>query len=82
MLGVWFALQIWGGVSAPVDEAGVAYWAHAGGFLAGLAIALPLWLRLGGRAYWAKTEGHPPHPEASYVLVKTDVPRVGRRDGQ
>jgi membrane associated rhomboid family serine protease len=64
VLGVWFALQIWGGVSAPADAGGVAYWAHAGGFVAGLVVAWPLWLRLGGRAYWAKTEGHPPHPGA------------------
>lgn len=81
VLGVWFALQIWGGVSAPADAGGVAYWAHAGGFVAGLVVAWPLWLRLGGRAYWAKTEGHPPHPEASYTMVKTDVPRVGRKKG-
>jgi membrane associated rhomboid family serine protease len=81
VLGGWFALQVFGGVSAPADQGGVAYWAHAGGFVAGVLVALPLWLRLGGRAYWAKTEGHPPHPEASYTLVKTDVPRVGRKRG-
>ncbi len=81
VLGVWFALQIWGGVSAPADEGGVAYWAHAGGFIAGVLVALPLWLRLGGRGYWVRTEGHPPHPEATYPLVKTAVPGVGRKRG-
>ncbi|MFN4057320.1 MAG: rhomboid family intramembrane serine protease [Roseinatronobacter sp.] len=81
VLGGWFTLQILGGVSAPVDEGGVAYWAHAGGFVAGLVLAWPLWRRLGGRGYWAKTHGHPQHPEARYTLVKTDVPRVGRKPG-
>ena len=36
MLGYWFLLQILGGVPTIGDEkGGVAFWAHAGGFLAG-----------------------------------------------
>jgi membrane associated rhomboid family serine protease len=36
MLGYWFLLQIFGGLPTLGDEkGGVAFWAHAGGFLAG-----------------------------------------------
>ncbi|MGR3539973.1 MAG: rhomboid family intramembrane serine protease [Hasllibacter sp.] len=61
VLGAWFAIQIGSGAMIPVDGGGVAYWAHAGGFAAGAALALPAWLRRGGPAFWARTEGHPPH---------------------
>lgn len=79
VLGLWFALQIFSGMSMPVDGGGVAYWAHAGGFAGGLALALPALLRRGGRAYWARTQGHPPHPEASYPLSRSNIPKVPRR---
>ncbi len=64
VLGLWFALQVFSGLSTPTTGGGVAYWAHAGGFGAGLILTLPLWLRRGGSGYWSRTEGHPPHPEA------------------
>jgi membrane associated rhomboid family serine protease len=38
MLGYWFLLQLGGAAVAPPGEGGVAFWAHAGGFLAGLAM--------------------------------------------
>ena len=42
MLGYWFLLQILGGVPTLQGEGGgVAFWAHIGGFLAGIAL-LPL----------------------------------------
>ena len=63
----------------PNDMGGVAYWAHAGGFAAGLLMTIPLWRRRGGPAFWRRTHGHPPHPEAHYRMVRTSVPRVGRR---
>jgi membrane associated rhomboid family serine protease len=47
-LGIWFLLQFVGGLSSSVAGGGVAYWAHAGGFLAGAAIAL-LWKFSKGR---------------------------------
>ena len=77
VLGLWFAIQIFAGFSTPTEGGGVAYWAHAGGFLAGGAMALPVWLMRGGPAFWARTHGHPPHPEARYG--RTSIPRVGRR---
>jgi len=79
LLGGWFALQVLGGLSSPPGSGGVAYWAHAGGFVAGLVLAVPLWLRRGGPAYWRRTLGAPPHPEAQYRLVRSRVPRAGRR---
>lgn len=79
MLALWFGMQFVGGVSSSADEAGVAYWAHAGGFVAGLLLAMPLWLKLGGRGFWRRTEGHPPHPEARYRIVESRIPKVTRR---
>lgn len=79
VLGVWFALQLFSGAITPIDGGGVAYWAHAGGFAAGVVMTLPAWLRRGGRAFWGRTEGHPPHPEATYRLSRSSIPRVPRR---
>jgi hypothetical protein len=45
----------------------------------GWCLTLPVWLRRGGRGYWQRTEGQPPHPEAQYPLRKTSIPRVPRR---
>ncbi|MEY4983212.1 MAG: hypothetical protein RIR62_1478 [Pseudomonadota bacterium] len=81
MLGLWFGMQLLGGFSTPTDTGGVAYWAHAGGFVAGLALAVPLWQRLGGMAFWSRTRGLPPHPEATYALSRSPIPRVPRRRG-
>ncbi len=79
MLGVWFGLQVFSGVGADVSQGGVAYWAHAGGFVAGLAMSLPVWLRMGGPAFWNRTQGHPPHPDARYGIRPSPIPRVPRR---
>ncbi|MBX3705893.1 MAG: rhomboid family intramembrane serine protease [Pseudomonadales bacterium] len=43
MLGYWFLLQIIGGIPAlGSGEGGVAFWAHVGGFVAGLLLIMPL----------------------------------------
>ncbi len=76
MLMLWFGMQFVGGLGANPDAGGVAYWAHAGGFIAGLVFAIPLWLRRGGTAFWSRTHGHPPHPEAQYV--RSRIPKVRR----
>ncbi len=78
VLGSWFVLQLLGGLGASPEGDGVAYWAHAGGFIAGLVLCLPLWLRKGGPRYWRACDGHPPHGEAQYRYVKTSVPVAGR----
>jgi membrane associated rhomboid family serine protease len=79
VLGVWFGLQLAGGFATPSDEGGVAYWAHAGGFIAGFVLTVPLWLRLGGPAFWTRTHGEPPHPEAEYRIGTSRIPTVRKR---
>ena len=79
VLGLWFGGQVVAGSMAEAGMGGVAYWAHAGGFIAGLALSLPLWLRRGGPGFWNRTGGHPPRAEARYRHVRTDIPRVRRR---
>ncbi|MBV0891867.1 rhomboid family intramembrane serine protease [Paracoccus sp. Z118] len=76
MLGVWFALQLVSGYAMMGGEAGVAYWAHAGGFAAGVLLTLPLFLRRGGKRFWDRTAGHPPHRPASYAPSR--IPTVRR----
>lgn len=77
MLGLWFGMQIFSGVSTPTSGGGVAYWAHAGGFLAGIFLTLPLWLRRGAKDYWKTNDGHPPHPDATYS--PSTIPTIRRR---
>ncbi len=79
MLGLWFALQLVNGVTADLSEGGVAYWAHAGGFVMGFALAIPKWLALGGTGFWNRTEGHPPHPDARYVIEDSRIPKIRRQ---
>lgn len=79
VLGVWFALQVFNGAVMPTDGGGVAYWAHAGGFAAGVVLTLRTWLRLGAARFWDRTEGHPPHPAAAYPLSRSSIPRIPRR---
>jgi membrane associated rhomboid family serine protease len=38
MLGYWMLLQVFGGVFSPAEGGGVAFWAHVGGFVAGVAL--------------------------------------------
>lgn len=76
MLGVWLAFQVLGGIGSAGDG-GVAYWAHVGGFAAGLLLTIPLWLRRGGREFWRLTAGKPPHGEAVYS--PSIIPLVRRR---
>ena len=69
----WEGNQVW---VSPSGEAGVAYWAHAGGFAAGLVLTLPLFFRRGGTAFWAVTRGRPPHLPLDYA--PTRIPQVRR----
>lgn len=76
MLMLWFGMQFIGGIGTDPQSGGVAYWAHAGGFVAGLVLTLPVWLKRGGPAFWRRTDGHPPHPEATYA--RSSIPKVRR----
>mgnify|MGYP005842167169 CR=1 FL=1 len=79
MLALWFAFQLIGGVGMDAAAGGVAYWAHAGGFLAGVVLTLPVLMRKGGAGFWRRTHGHPPHPDGRYRHGRSNVPRVTRR---
>jgi membrane associated rhomboid family serine protease len=81
VLGIWFAVQIFSGLSTPSDAGGVAYWAHAGGFIAGLVLTLPVWLRRGAEGYWQATHGHPPHPPTEFEAARSNIPLIPRRRG-
>jgi len=78
MLGLWFGLQVFNGAAAASGTGGVAYWAHAGGFVFGMVLMLPVWWRSGGIAMWRRTHGMPDHPEARYRFIRSDVPPVAR----
>lgn len=41
MLGYWFLVQVAAGALQPAGAGGVAFWAHAGGFLAGVLMVKP-----------------------------------------
>ncbi|SHH53234.1 rhomboid family intramembrane serine protease [Cognatishimia maritima] len=79
VLGIWFGLQFFNGITVDTSAGGVAYWAHAGGFIAGVVLTLPLWAKRGGARFWRVTDGHPPHPDAKYGFARSNVPKVRRR---
>lgn len=75
MLLFWFGTQIVGGVlSAGQPGGGVAYWAHAGGFAAGVAAVGATWLA--GRRP-RRVDGHPDHPATS--APSSRMPIIPRR---
>ncbi|WP_333683809.1 rhomboid family intramembrane serine protease [Pontibaca methylaminivorans] len=80
MLAFWLALQAISGLGSNPDAGGVAYWAHTGGFAVGFLLTVPLWLRLGGPAFWriplgARARAGPDAPRSN----PTRIPRVPRR---
>lgn len=46
VLGLWFLTQLGSAALAPADQPGVAFWAHVGGFVAGLGL-VPFFRRRG-----------------------------------
>lgn len=79
MLGVWLGFQFLGSLDADPNGGGIAYWAHTGGFVVGLVLTLPVWLRRGGAAFWNRTHGQPPHPEQKYKFSASRIPKVPRQ---
>ncbi len=66
VLGLWFLLQLLDGLRGPSGEGGVAFWAHVGGFVAGMVL-LPLF-KPGHIPYFAR--GH--HRPFSFIRKKRD----------
>ncbi len=58
-LGIWFAFQILNGMLAMGAATGVAWWAHIGGFAAGVVLAIAV--RVSGFGRVATTEDTEPH---------------------
>lgn len=67
VIGLWFALQLVSGLESlnpsQVQMGGVAYFAHVGGFVAGLVIALILRPFVKSRSYTKTYPYWPQHPE-------------------
>ncbi|MFC3570465.1 rhomboid family intramembrane serine protease [Paracoccus sp. TOH] len=74
LLLAWFGLQLLS--TASMADDGVAYIAHAAGFVAGIVLAVPLFLRRGGPAFWRRTQGRPPHAPIDYPPSR--IPPVRR----
>lgn len=79
MLGLWFVIQFIGGIGSSPEQGGVAYWAHAGGFVVGLILTIPLWLLRGGPAFWNETDGSPPYPGNEYTYSASHIPKLPRK---
>ena len=60
-LGIWFAFQIFSGVQTEPGGGGVAWWAHVGGFIAGLGMTAGLYY-LGGLNPQLKSTTPPTYP--------------------
>ncbi|MDS9467024.1 rhomboid family intramembrane serine protease [Paracoccus sp. MBLB3053] len=74
LLLAWFGIQLVS--SASMQDDGVAYIAHAAGFIGGIILAVPVFLRLGGTAFWSRTRGRPPHLPLIYTPSR--IPEVRR----
>lgn len=79
VLSIWLGLQIFSGLGTSINGGGVAYWAHVGGFVAGILLTLPLFLKRGGSAFWNRHDGHPPHPPQKIPERISNIPVVQRR---
>ena len=74
MLGLWFAFQLVDASASDMAAGGVAYWAHAGGFVIGAVFTLPVLLKrlATGRSGPAHT------PRNAKPRSRTEVPVVRR----
>jgi membrane associated rhomboid family serine protease len=56
VLGLWFVMQFLSAAAMPTGEGGVAFWAHVGGFVAGMVLVLPFKRR--GVMLWQPPRSH------------------------
>ncbi len=78
VLGLWFALQLLSGWGSSAEEGGVAFWAHIGGFVAGIVLIplfkdrdVPLFGAPQSQAFQVMPASH---------ISRGSVPPVPRRD--
>ncbi len=83
VLGFWFLLQFFLSAMTAGQQGGVAYWAHIGGFLAGMALILPF--RRKGFPLFAGPQGSPgpqgsrgPAPSAHQAPTPRQAPPPAR----
>ena len=69
LLGFWFVFQLLSGVASNPAEGGVAFWAHIGGFVAGVPL---IWL-LRDKSYRPRPGGR--------VRGRSRIPTTSRRSG-
>lgn len=73
VLGLWFAGQVFSGVTTPAGNGGVAFWAHIGGFVAGVVL-IPLFKHRQVMLF------EPPRSRAFVSIVsRGSVPSAGGR---
>lgn len=77
VLGLWFVVQIASGAMAPADQGGVAFWAHVGGFVAGMGL-IALFKERGVPLFDAP-HSRPFTSEPARSLRRTSIPSVPRR---
>lgn len=83
MLGLWFVMQLFSGLSVAAGQPGVAFWAHVGGFVTGLVLVIVL--RPGGVALLQPPRSRPfasTRPPAFTHRRRArrgSVPEAGRR---
>jgi membrane associated rhomboid family serine protease len=70
VLGLWIGMQVFYAYISPPGEAGVAWWAHIGGFVAGVILIVPF--RWRDVPLFDSGESHP-------VITRTIIPPSGRR---
>jgi membrane associated rhomboid family serine protease len=59
ILFAWLGLQLLGAFSQGVTALEVAFWAHLGGFAAGVLMIWPFWRNRGGRHLWRRSLSAP-----------------------
>jgi membrane associated rhomboid family serine protease len=59
ILFLWLVLQLLGALGGGAAAVAVAFWAHLGGFAAGLALIWPFWRHRGGRHLWRRSVSVP-----------------------
>jgi membrane associated rhomboid family serine protease len=64
LLGFWFVFQLLSGIGSNPAEGGVAFWAHIGGFVAGMALIWPF-REKGFRARLSRARGRSRIPDTS-----------------
>lgn len=75
LLSLWFVVQVWGGLTTSASGS-IAFWAHVGGFLTGVALCVRPWRLRGAAMFWHRFHGLPPHPQAQFAMP------VVRRPGE